>query len=81
MSIKRINPRKVQHNHPIVPIELLNDEHICNMMFIAGYLGAELMGISLGIIGGRGSILTVLILVFLFMLLMGGFVIKQLFLH
>ena len=36
------------------------------MMLIAGYAGAVLMGITLGLIGGGGSILTVPILVFLF---------------
>ncbi|MES2775711.1 MAG: sulfite exporter TauE/SafE family protein [Bacteroidota bacterium] len=36
------------------------------MILIAGYLGAVLMGLSLGLIGGGGSILTVPILVFLF---------------
>jgi uncharacterized membrane protein YfcA len=35
-------------------------------MHIAGYLGALLMGLSLGLIGGGGSILTVPILVYLF---------------
>jgi uncharacterized protein len=63
---KNIYLRKVQHNHSIVPIALLNDEHICIMMLIAGYIGAVLMGSSLGLIGGGGSILTVPILVFLF---------------
>ena len=36
-------------------------------MEILGYIGAVLMGLSLGIIGGGGSILTVPILVYLFM--------------
>jgi len=36
------------------------------MLEIIGYLGAILMGISLGLIGGGGSILTVPILVYLF---------------
>lgn len=36
------------------------------MLEIFGYLGAVLMGISLGLIGGGGSILTVPILVYLF---------------
>ncbi len=36
------------------------------MMLIAGYAGAVLMGLSLGLIGGGGSILTVPILVYLF---------------
>jgi uncharacterized membrane protein YfcA len=35
-------------------------------MEIIGYLGAILMGVSLGLIGGGGSILTVPILVYLF---------------
>ena len=35
-------------------------------MEIIGYFGAVLMGISLGLIGGGGSILTVPILVYLF---------------
>ncbi|MBK8500434.1 MAG: sulfite exporter TauE/SafE family protein [Flavobacteriales bacterium] len=35
-------------------------------MEIAGYIGAVLMGLSLGLIGGGGSILTVPILVYLF---------------
>lgn len=35
-------------------------------MFILGYLGAAIMGLVLGLIGGGGSILTVPILVFLF---------------
>ena len=63
---KKKYPRKVQHKTSIVPIALLNDEHICIIMLIAGYIGAVLMGISLGLIGGGGSILTVPILVFLF---------------
>ncbi|MEO6038995.1 MAG: sulfite exporter TauE/SafE family protein, partial [Saprospiraceae bacterium] len=36
------------------------------MLEIFGYIGAALMGLSLGLIGGGGSILTVPILVFLF---------------
>lgn len=36
------------------------------MMEIVGYVGAVLMGLSLGLIGGGGSILTVPILVYLF---------------
>ena len=36
-------------------------------MEILGYIGAILMGLSLGLIGGGGSILTVPILVYLFM--------------
>jgi uncharacterized membrane protein YfcA len=36
------------------------------MLELLGYLGAVLMGISLGLIGGGGSILTVPILVYLF---------------
>ena len=36
------------------------------MLHIFGYFGAALMGLSLGLIGGGGSILTVPILVFLF---------------
>jgi len=36
------------------------------MMFLAGYLFSLLMGLSLGMIGGGGSILTVPILVYLF---------------
>ncbi|MEO6759582.1 MAG: TSUP family transporter, partial [Saprospiraceae bacterium] len=36
------------------------------MLEIFGYLGAAAMGLSLGLIGGGGSILTVPILVFLF---------------
>ena len=35
-------------------------------MEIIGYIGAILMGLSLGLIGGGGSILTVPILVYLF---------------
>ena len=35
-------------------------------MEIIGYIGAVLMGMSLGLIGGGGSILTVPILVYLF---------------
>ena len=35
-------------------------------MEIIGYIGAMLMGLSLGLIGGGGSILTVPILVYLF---------------
>ncbi len=36
------------------------------MLFFFGYIGAAIMGLSLGLIGGGGSILTVPILVFLF---------------
>ncbi|MFN6368119.1 MAG: sulfite exporter TauE/SafE family protein, partial [Bacteroidota bacterium] len=35
-------------------------------MEILGYIGAVVMGLSLGLIGGGGSILTVPILVYLF---------------
>ena len=35
-------------------------------MEIVGYIGAIVMGLSLGLIGGGGSILTVPILVYLF---------------
>lgn len=40
--------------------------HIMTVIEITGYLGALLMGLSLGLIGGGGSILTVPILVYLF---------------
>ena len=35
-------------------------------MYIAGYLASVLIGLSLGLIGGGGSILTVPVLVYLF---------------
>ena len=37
-------------------------------MEILGYIGAIIMGLSLGLIGGGGSILTVPILVYLFVI-------------
>ena len=36
------------------------------MMEIAGYIGALIVGLTLGLIGGGGSVLTVPILVYLF---------------
>ncbi|WP_234394786.1 hypothetical protein [Porphyromonas cangingivalis] len=35
-------------------------------MYIAGYLASILIGLSLGLVGGGGSILTVPVLVYLF---------------
>jgi uncharacterized membrane protein YfcA len=45
---------------------LFNKNNKTNAMAIAGYIGALMMGLSLGLIGGGGSILTVPILVYLF---------------
>ena len=48
-----------------ITVCLPNCHHIC-IMEIAGYIAAVFIGISLGLIGGGGSILTVPVLVYLF---------------
>lgn len=47
-------------------VGLINEKKQTDTMVIAGYIGALMMGLSLGLIGGGGSILTVPILVYLF---------------
>ena len=49
----------------IVTIGLDDCQQICNME-IAGYIASLIIGVSLGLIGGGGSILTVPVLVYLF---------------
>jgi uncharacterized membrane protein YfcA len=52
-----------------VTIPKKSTPHICNTLYnmeIIGYLASALIGISLGLIGGGGSILTVPVMVYLF---------------
>lgn len=49
----------------IVPDRFLGTAHLCNML-LAGYLAAIFIGLSLGLIGGGGSILMVPVLVYVF---------------
>ena len=49
----------------IVTFGLVKKGHICPMLEILGFASALVIGISLGLIGGGGSILTVPVLVYL----------------